>query len=123
TGVQTCALPISLRGVLSKADALVDRISVREETADKSGVDDGHLGALVAVVGIGERTALEKGDAHGTKVAGRDLSKVHYRDRFPYHDGAPFDIQPAPIPAVGTSERHGHGGTSGLHSRRSEERR
>ena len=75
--------------------------------------------AVVAVVGIGERTAVKKGNAHGTKVAGRDLSKVHYRDRFPYHDGAPFDIQSAPIPAVGTSERHGHGGTSGLHFRES----
>src|SRR5690242_15536782 len=75
--------PGAFRAVLTHADALADRIAARKEPARQRGVDDGYLGALIAVVPIAEIAALKEGNTHRTKIARRHLSEAHNGDRFP----------------------------------------
>src|SRR5215471_7069585 len=61
------------------------------------------LGLWSLLIHAGEGATLKKGNSHCTKIADRDLSKTHNRDRFPCRGGTSFDIQPTPVPAVGIS--------------------
>src|SRR5437762_899785 len=85
--------PRTFRGVLAQPNSPANGIDVREKAARERGVNNCHLGSLVAVVLLGKRSTFEDRNTHGGKVAGCDLSKVHDGNRFPCRRGASFDIQ------------------------------